>query len=392
MVDATTATFSELELLSHELAPHYDALRGLKKTRNLLASPLYPEIRGELERVLGGVERGAHVSSSPRPLEGLRAVAWNIRRGTCFDGILSSLRHDPALAGADLILLGEVDLGMGRSHNKNVAQELAAALGMSYAFGVSYLVLGDDLLENPDKVPNTLALAGAAVLSRMPIRRVENVDLPMLKDKFGSSHKRLGKKRALLVEVELDDGPLVACACHLDSGASPKGRAAQLAALLDRATAAGIPRILVGGDFNSSTYDGSSSFPLFADLAHKLFVTGFGRTIDNYMTPERLYETPLFDTLAAHGLSIEGFNERSTGTFNYDLNDPFTIAKASSYAGSLLTRLLQRRLRPWKGVVSARLDWFAGKGISARAAGVADPRDGEKRAYSDHAAIWTELA
>ena len=105
------------------------------------------------------------------------------------------------LRTADVLMLSEVDNGLGRSHNRNVARELADALGMSYAFAVSYVTLEDDHLENPEGRENTLALAGSAILSRAPIRRVINADLPELRDKFSSSEKRLGKKRAVIEDA-----------------------------------------------------------------------------------------------------------------------------------------------------------------------------------------------
>ncbi len=387
--------------LTHDLAAYYDELRALRTRRQLLKSPLYAKIHDELLRVLNGVERGGPATpyaSASKPLAApLRAVAWNIQRGMHFDALLAVLREHPLLRTADVLLLSEVDCGMGRSKNRHVAAELAAALGMYYAFGVSYLVLGDDFLENPDGQPSTLALAGAAVLSRFPLGKVENVDLPELRDKFSSRReKRLGKKRALLVEVLLPDGPLLCAACHLDSNASPGQRAEQLDVLLERAQtmSSGVehPRILLGGDLNTSTYDASGKLALFADLLHKFFVTGFDRTVAGYMDPERGYDRPVFDTLFRHGFAIDGFNDRRLGTYFYDVMGPYAVQKLHSKVGRWLTRLLQWRLRPWNGVVPARLDWFAGRGLTPVDCAVIDvnPKDGAP--ISDHAPISVDLA
>jgi len=184
---------------------------------------LWARIGGDVERVTAAVENVAHAAA--RPLgERVRVAAWNIQRGRRFHEIVRALRDEPLLASADVLLLAEVDCGMARSGNRHVARELAAALGMSYAFGVSYLVLEDDWGENPDGASNQLALAGAAVLARAPILAVENVDVPELRDKFSSSEKRLGKKRALVVRLGGARRPLTVAACHLDSNASPRGR------------------------------------------------------------------------------------------------------------------------------------------------------------------------
>jgi endonuclease/exonuclease/phosphatase family metal-dependent hydrolase len=397
--------------LTHDLVRHYDALRALRNRKELHKSALYAEIRDELSRILDGVEVGvrappesADVEPAAGPKKPLRVVAWNIQRGRYFDGLVAAFKEDPTLRDADLLLLSEVDCGMGRSGNRHVAAELAQALGLHYAFAVSYLVLGDDFLENEGGVPNTLALAGSAMLSRYPFGRVENVDLPELKDKFSSRReKRLGKKRALLAEILLPDGPLVVAGCHLDSNASPRQRAQQLEPLLERAqklaeTAADgsrrqSVRILLGGDLNSTTYDASGALALFADLLHKFIFTGFNNVVDGYMKPELGYDRPLFEVLARHGYTVEGFNERSRGTYHYDVMSPYAVQKLYSKVGRWATHWLQRRLRPWNGVVPARLDWFAGKGLRPVGCAVIEasrpPRDGQP--VSDHWPISVDI-
>jgi len=59
---------------------------------------------------------------------------------------------------------------------------------------------------------------------------------------------------------------------------------------------------------------------------------------------------------------------------------------------NLLTSWLQRRLRPWNGIVPARLDWFAGRGVTPLSSAVVDARDATGRPLSDHAAIVVDLA
>jgi endonuclease/exonuclease/phosphatase family metal-dependent hydrolase len=367
------------QILHHRLASHYPALRRFRTHRALVRSPLWQQIGPEVERITAGIEVAHHRAARARSRAGLRIAAWNVQRGTRLDDIT----HVLAGIDADVVLLAEVDSGMGRSGDRNVARAIAAALEMSYAFAVSYLVLEDDLGENPDQRANSLALAGTAILSRVPLRAARNVDLPALRDKFSSSEKRLGHKRALAAELELDGGHLAVGACHLDSTASPAGRARQLAALLDALPAG---PALIGGDFNSSTWDVSSSLAVLRDLAHKVFVTGFARAVDDFMTPERFYERAPFAELARRGFAIDGFNDRARGTYEFRMDDAYTIEKTRAQVGGLLTRWLQRRLRPWNGVVRSRLDWFAGRDLGARTAGVVDPRGA-----SDHAPIVVEL-
>jgi endonuclease/exonuclease/phosphatase family metal-dependent hydrolase len=365
------------------------------RTRKALErSALWAEIAGEVRRVLDGVERGDQVSVAAPGSRArkLRAVAWNIQRGARLDDLRRAVVAPP-FADADLFLLSEVDIGLGRSGNRNVARELAETLGMSYAFGVSYLALTDDVGDDARGVENTLALSGAAIISRYPIGRVENVDLPEIRDKFHSSEKRLGKKRALLAEIALPDGPLAVAACHLDSNASPAQRARQLRTLLDSIDRSGVTRALVGGDFNTNTYDLSSTFALARDILHKLLVTGFRATIDQYLTPERHYERPVFDHLRARDFAVEGFNDRALGTYFYDLTDPYVLVHSQRQVGRLLTRLLLRLLRPWNGCVPVRLDWFAGRHLTAVGASVERPRAAaDGRPLSDHSAVVVDIA
>ncbi|HEY2748084.1 MAG TPA: endonuclease/exonuclease/phosphatase family protein [Polyangia bacterium] len=352
-----------------------------------MRSQLWKQIGAEVERTCAAVEVREHAAA--RALDGrVRVAAWNVQRGRRFDELLRALKAEPALAAADVLLLSEVDCGMARSGNRHVARALAEALGMSYAFGVSYLVLEDDWGESVDGVANELALAGTAILARAPIEAVENVDVPELRDKFSSSEKRLGKKRALVCRLG-GRAPLTVAACHLDSNASPAGRARQLAAIVAAGErVAGGGALVVGGDLNTTTYDLAGPLSLAKNLLHKLVVTGFDETIRQYMTPERRYERPVFEVLAAHGLAIDGFNDRASGTLHFDINDEYALQKTRRLVGGPLTRLLVRKLQPWNGRVPARLDWLAGRGVTPVAATTIDPRP----LASDHAAIVVDLS
>ncbi len=386
--------FAQLQPLTHQLAPHYATLRTIPNRRTLTRHPLYPQLQAELTKLENTVERGEPKTPSASANSGfLRVVAWNIQRGTQLPLLLEHLQNNATLKTADVLLLSEVDSGMARSGNHPVARELAAALGMHFAFGISYLVLGDDFLDNPEQRENTNALAGAAILSRWPLGIVENVDLPELRDKFSSKkEKRLGKKRALLAEIKLPEGSLWCSTCHLDSNASPQQRAVQLTALLQRASALAPTRFLLGGDLNTSTYDLSGKLPLVRDLLHKFFIKGFDATVAGYLTPQQSYEQPVFATLAQFQLQTNGFNRLELGTYTYDVQSPFAIAKLHTQVGKAMTRWLQRRLRRWNGRVPARLDWFAGRGLTPLAATVVPVHEATDTApASDHAAIVVDI-
>jgi endonuclease/exonuclease/phosphatase family metal-dependent hydrolase len=381
--------FRRLQAITHELASHYAELRAAKNRRALEQSPLWRQIRAEVERITSAVEQGdADHGPAPSRARHVRAAAWNIQRGTRYDAILGALRDDPVLRETDLVLLSEIDCGLGRSGNRNVARDLAEALGRSYAFAPSYLTLQDDWGENRAGAANTTALAGTAILSRLPIRRAENVDMPALRDKFSSSERRLGNKRALLVEVDAPAGPLLVGACHLDSNASPRQRAQQLAALLDRMPG-GAPAV-VGGDFNSSTHDLSSALASVRDVVRKLLAAGVKRSIDGYMQPATWGEQPLFGLLEARGFAVEGFNDEQP-TYRYDFNDPYALQKLRRVGGPPLVALVRWLLRRWNQCLPARLDWFAGRGTRALFATVVEPRARDGTLVSDHAAVVCDL-
>ena len=107
---------------------------------------------------------------TPRRPGVVRVVAWNVERGKRFAELRHALVHDPLLREADLLLLTEVDIGMGRSQNLNVPREIAAALGMGYVFANYHIVLAEgDRGERGHGVPNTKAMHGCALLTRFPV-------------------------------------------------------------------------------------------------------------------------------------------------------------------------------------------------------------------------------
>ena len=183
--------------------------------------------------------------------------------------------EEPALAAADVLLLAEVDHGMARSGNRHVARELAEALGMSYAFGVSYLVLEDDSARASTACTTSCALGGHG-------------DLVARADRGRRERRRAGAARQVLVVGEAarqearaggrlgGRRPLTVAACHLDSNASPARAGPQLEAIAAAGErVAGGGALLVGGDLNTTTYDLASPSalaqePVAQALRHRL--------------------------------------------------------------------------------------------------------------------------
>jgi endonuclease/exonuclease/phosphatase family metal-dependent hydrolase len=376
--------------LTHELADALDHFSRIGRRRELNRDALYRQHQQEVRRVLDGfewdVEGPTHVPTGRE----VRAVAWNIERGKRWAGVGQLLREHPELEGADLVLLNEVDIGMGRSGNVNVPRMIAQTLGLNYVYCNYELLLSPgDHFERSHGEANTLSMHGAAVLTRLPLSRVGAVTLPEYTDKFHADEKRLGGKRALMCEVATDAGPITVVLPHLDPFAGPRHRGRQMRRIVDCLDRFGNDRVLLGGDLNTNTYDLGTRRGLAANVARKLVVLGFDETIRQYMTPELVFERRTFEVMQQAGLSIDGFNERTLGTTFYDIHDPELRDWTQRYIPRPARAWLERRLEPWGGAVPLRIDWFAGRALQPVRAGVVDrPQGDDGQPLSDHNPLY----
>ena len=381
--------------LRHELEPHLPELAELRTRAQLERSALYRRLRPELDRVVSGFEwrldptaSRAHAQNDER----IRAAAWNIERGKQFDAIVASIANDPRLYEADLLCLTELDIGMARSGNRNVARELAERLGMAYVFANFHLLLvPGDQTECEQVVENTHALHGCALLSRFPIARFSAVDLPERVDKFTVVEKRLGCKRALLCEVLTPSGPLTVVVPHLDPFADGRYRGRQISRVLSAARSFGSERVLLGGDLNTNTYHLGSASGLVVNFVHKVFRLGVDQAIEQYMTPGDIFERWVFTALDEHGFRLDGFNDHTKGSYHFDINDDELMYRARDYVPGFMLKWIERRLEKWNGAVPMRLDWFAGRGVAPEEPWVIEwPRHDGVRA-SDHHPIGVTI-
>lgn len=379
--------------LEHGLAPELLGRWSEAKTRRALGRDRsFRACRTAVQEALSGFDWDLQGTAAHAGESSVRALLWNIERGKRFEPLTGILRDDPQLGQAGLYMFCEVDWGMGRSSNRHIAREVAAQLGLGYVFAPSHLVISPgDVGELEHGENNTTSLHGVALLSRYPIRRVCGVPLPEYIDKFKVVEKRLGWKRALIAEVDLPLGPTTVAAVHLDPFAPPRHRARQMRMILRAIERFGNRRVLLGGDLNTNTYDFGSAPGLAIDLARKMFVLGFDRTIENYMTPDRIFEKRTFKALHKAGLTTEGFTDTSKGTIYYDLNDPEVVAKSLEYVTPKLLAWLQRRLEPWNGCVPLRLDWFAGRGLKPIRSEVFERPNHEGHRVADHNPMLVEL-
>lgn len=258
----------------------------------------------------------------------VRVASWNIERGVNYD-LIKLAFSDPdkfkqtalqyrsldgtkqakleqqlrTLRDADIILLNEVDFGMKRTDYRDVAKDLAHALGMNYAFGVEFievdrlenLGLDNAQLEDPvlneqlreDLMPDRqryLGLHGSAILSRYPITNARILRLPVCHDWYNTERAEISKlesgkrfaankiflerierevrrggRMALIADVripELQGGLATVVDVHLENKCNPECRTKQMDALLHEIRETQHP-VIMAGDLNTTGTDGT---------------------------------------------------------------------------------------------------------------------------------------
>ena len=182
-----------------------------------------------------------------------RLLNWNIDRGKHLDGILAVMRETKP----DLCVFQEVDLDARRTQGQDIAQELAKAAGMNYAFAPEFQELSQGTGESA-------AYHGQATLSTLPIRSSRILRFthqsgfwkpnPLLVSTLPIFQRREGGRIALVTELDEGGRTLVVYNLHLESRGSEQGRLLQLEEVL--ADAERYPKdtpVIIAGDFNTKT-------------------------------------------------------------------------------------------------------------------------------------------
>lgn len=402
----------------HGLRPYFAELAACGSTPALHASPLFQRLRPQLDQLLLTKEYVECARPSPQAVQPFyRIVAWNIERGAHYDGIYHFLTTHPQLRHADLLLLTETDLGMARSGNRHVARDLAEALGMHYYFVPSYLNLckGNGAEHEADG-ENTLALHGNAILSHYPLHDLDVVVLPNGKDKMRGKEKRVGSQKALVATVRFP-GRSVRVACvHLDAHSTQAHRAHQMRLVLDaldkwlpatddRRPATPLP-VLIGGDWNTSTYNSSRAFTAICGFWYRVAM-GVSHVMRNhYPHPYRRFERELFEMLRRRGFDFERCNEPGVCTNHYDAADFRQNKSLRDWVPQWCFHFIEWALRPYNGRCSFKIDWFATRGMVVASPNLGARSDGAQaigakvvgdlringRPVSDHDAILLDIS
>jgi endonuclease/exonuclease/phosphatase family metal-dependent hydrolase len=376
--------------LQHNLQLHFEEIKGFKKKSTFLNSAFYQNFKTQINDILFGLEWDNTLSNKNESGEMVRLVSWNIERGKQLDGIINYFKEHLELSKADIILAIECDNGMGRTANRNVARELAEALGMNYCFAPSYLVLSKGALgETNHKEENTTALHGTAILSKFPIIVAKSVEVSPVKEVFHSSEKRLGSKKGLVVQIKINGKTIGIGAIHIDLSSDATDRAKQLLEVTKAIPNSDMQ--LVGGDFNCSTFNLRTKWGLFKQIVKKYFTVGFKGAIENYMTPEKNFDKPMFDILSYNGFDFNQLNNRNKGTIYFDINDILHNEKTKKFVPPFFMRYLDRKLKPWNGCVPLKIDWFAGKNIKTIHAETIEKPAFQNVLLSDHNPIFVDI-
>jgi endonuclease/exonuclease/phosphatase family metal-dependent hydrolase len=370
-------TFERTDKIHHDLHPHFPDLLRFNSTKSLEDSALFQELKPKILQALNGFELASREESPPaEPF--YRAVAWNVERGICYEEILHFLKNHPAMSKADILLLTEADLGMARSGNRNVARDLAEALGMNYFFAPSYLNLEKGSgTERDSEGENELGLHGNAILSRYPIHRPRIVPIPNSHDKMKGKEKRLGSQRALLATIDLAGRPLRVGCLHVNVRSTQKKRKEEVEAVVRAINEEAEAHALIGGDWNTSTYDSHSAVSSIVGFWVRVFV-GVDRMMGkHYPHPERFFERKLFEMLEAEGFDYRDCNELGVCTNHYSIESLKQFKNLRDWLPLWCFRFIEWSLRNHNGKCSFKLDWFAQKGLKIPAPGeISSPRKG----------------
>lgn len=291
----------------------------------------------------------------------VRAAVFNVEHGCRIPEILAFLRECPGIADADILFGNELDDGTERSGNIDASRAIADALGFAYAYALEFIEL-----VNPN---DQKGYEGNTLFSRWPIMRAEALYVPEGYNWYYDEQKRIGGRVALFCELDVMGKRLGAVCVHLENRTTPALRAAQTAAILEKANAMfGDLPVLIGGDFNTNAFDYSPAAALRA----------YERQTRDGTIVDPTASEPLFACAGEHGFDWRSCNGSGVPT---------------------------RRRPTGSGVLNLHLDWIFSKNITCARHGAistllsdcdwaapASPlRQTPIRELSDHNVVWADF-
>jgi endonuclease/exonuclease/phosphatase family metal-dependent hydrolase len=378
-------------LIKEQIWPHFPDFARCRSTAQLQASPVYRKVETAVRTVLETPEVGDFTAKPAPARDRYRFLAWNLERGIELDGQLEAFRTHDYLKTCDVLLLTETDLGMARSGNRAVAQALARELGLHYSFVPCYLNLTKGSgVEYHAEGENELGLHGNAVLSRYPIRRVRPIHLENGTDKMAGREKRLGRQTALAADIDFPNYAVTAVAVHLDANSSQRHRHNQMRDVLD-----GLETdrpVIVGGDWNTSTYNSSRAFPAIWGFWLRVLMGVDNVILNHYLHPYNRFEKHLFKLLESRGFDYKACNRLGERTISYDVDNPKTRQNLGEWVPGWCFAFMRWSLRNHGGKCPLKIDWFATRGMCCENPIVIhELRESRRTPLSDHDAIGVDI-
>lgn len=187
-----------------------------------------PPFGGSLIRRIIGGESATFIPKTP---DCIRVVTLNVHFGKDTDKIAQSLKGNPNLAEADIIMLQEIEAH--RSEGAVRAARIARALKFKFV----YAPARDIFLKR--------GTHGLAILSRKPLRKVRIIKLPLYKLLLRSR-----PRIALAATAILHGKKIKLYNVHLDTTLNLNERVAQVQKVLGELDQAETDPVVLGGDFN----------------------------------------------------------------------------------------------------------------------------------------------
>lgn len=386
------------EALDHDLNRDFPELLKFESIKEAEKSKVYKKVEPKILEILNAIVQESYTPQikSSAIKDHVSAVAWNIERGNYLEGIIDKLKNHDDLKDKDLYLLTELDYGMARSGNHFVAQKIAKALKLNYAFAPIYVALQKGSgVESEVFGENKQSIHGISMFSKYPLNKVHTVSLPNGKDKMAGKEKRLGYLRVLIANVDHPLATFRAVTVHLDAHCSRKHRQLQVEMILKHLET--LPRLptIIGGDFNTTTHNAQNATRAILGFWRRVFM-GPKNVVNNYYPyPERYFERDLFQKFTDRGFEYEKFNEIGIGTLHYDIKNVAHNTNLGDWLPAWCFPFIFWASRKVGGKLSLRLDWFAGRGIEilpdAKPQTIGNLANEKGTPLSDHDAITLDF-
>ncbi len=410
----TTSHTGPPSILEHDLNQYFPELLKFESTPEMEGSPIWPKVRDEVDRIMSAVVvsepsavAGGLTSSSASNIPDLQppayaggseihALAWNLERGSQFEGIANALADHPDLKDKDILLLPELDHGMARSGNRFVAKELAERLGLNYAFAPIYIPLQKGSgVESEMEGENTASIHGIAMMSPWPMKNVHAVDLPNGKDKMWGKEKRLGWLRAIVADVEHPAGVFRAVSVHFDVHCSREHRRKQMRTILDHLETLSPLSTIIGGDWNTTTFNAQTAARAILGYWRRVMMGIKNVAKNHFPHPDRYFERGLFSDLERRGYDYKSINELGVGTLHYHIESIEKNTNLRDWVPEWCFKFIFWAAGRVGGSVSVKLDWFAVKEMqlaeNTQPKTIGDLVTDDGTPLSDHDAITVDL-